>query len=155
MLPTAYLTEKQLQIWSLRRNGVSLTEVGRHLGISRQAVYYTEKISNKKVELALIHTADANMIEPQYIDSTNGLLLGFSPSTENRVIITFSTRNGLQTWHFEEKNCERCNWVERCRKRLINEADERNILLTNENKKTPPSELAHIIFSTLIPELEQ
>ena len=134
---------------------MSLTEIGRHLGVTRQSVYYTDKISNKKVELALIHTADANMIDVQYIDSRNGVLLGVSPVTENRVIITFSTRNGVQTWHFEDTSCERCKWVERCRKRLINEADERNVLLTTENKKTLPSELAHIIFSTLIPELEQ
>ena len=119
MLPNAYLTERQLEIWSLRLKGLSKAEIGRRLGITRQAVYDTEGVMLEKVELALIHTAQSNMIEPQYIDATKGILLGFSPSTQQKVIITFSKRNGIQTWHYQQPNCAMCAFELNCRSRLI------------------------------------
>ena len=67
MLPNAYLTERQLEIWSQRLKGTSKAEIGRMLGITRQAVYDAENVLLEKVELALTHAAQSNMIEPQYI----------------------------------------------------------------------------------------
>ncbi len=154
MLPNAYLTERQLEIWSLRRRGTSKAEIGRMLGITRQAVYDAENVMLEKVELALTHTAQSNMIEPQHIDATRGILLGYSPQTQQRVIITFSARNGVQTWHYQQPNCEMCRMVSSCRNRLIQEADERDIYLTGEEKALIPSKLAHRIFSEIIPELK-
>jgi hypothetical protein len=153
MLPNAYLTERQLEIWSLRQRKLSKAEIGRRLGITRQAVYDAENIMLEKVELALTHTAQSNMIEPQYIDATRGVLLGYSPQTQQRVIITFSARNGVQTWHYQQPNCNLCKWVNNCRKRLLEEADERGITLTTKEEGLPPSELAQRIFSSLIPGL--
>jgi hypothetical protein len=37
--------------------------------------------------------------------------------------------------------------------RLLDEAEERGIGLGLEQKKLPPSKLAHLIFSRMIPEL--
>lgn len=154
MLPTAYLTDRQLEIWNLRIKGLSKAEIGRRLGITRQAVYDAEGIMLEKVENALIHTAESNMIEPRYIDSAKGVLLGYSPSNQQKVIITFSARNGVQTWHYQQPDCSSCMWVERCRSRLISEAEERNVSLSPEEKGLPPSELAHRIFSQIIPGLD-
>lgn len=153
MLPHAYLTEKQLAIWSLLTNDLSKAEVGRRLGVTRQAVYEAESIILEKVEQALIHAADVSMIEVRYIDPRKGILLGLSPSTGNRVIVTFSARNGVQTWHYEEPNCASCNWADRCRKRLLDEAEEREVQLTAKEKELPPSRLAHAIFSRVVPGL--
>ena len=153
MLPQAYLTERQLEIWSLRFKGLSKAEVGRRLGITRQAIYDAEKYVLEKVESALRHVAEASKIEVRYVDPTKGILLGFNPSTNNRVIITFSARNGVQTWHYEQPNCGQCQWEENCRRRLIDEAEEREIDLSVEEMKLPPSRLAHEIFSKIIPGL--
>jgi len=153
MLPTAYLTDRQLEIWSLRLKGLSKAEIGRMLGITRQAVYDAEGVMLEKVERALIHTAESNMIEPRYVDSAKGILLGYSPSNQQKVIITFSARNGVQTWHYQQPDCNKCKWVNRCRARLIMEAEERNIQLSHEEKRLSPSELANVIFSSLIPEI--
>ena len=153
MLPTAYLTDRQLEIWTLRLKGLSKAEIGRTLGITRQAVYDAEGIMLDKVEQALIHTAESNMIEPRYVDSAKGILLGYSPANKQKVIITFSARNGVQTWHYQQPDCSSCKWVERCRSRLILEAEERNIQLSHEEKGLSPSELANVIFSSLIPEI--
>ena len=153
MLPQAYLTERQLEIWRLRFKGLSKAEVGRQLGITRQAVYDAEKYTLEKVESALRHVADASRIEVHYLDPSKGVLLGLDPSTSNRVIVTFSARNGVQTWHYEQPNCGECQWVESCKRRLVDEAEERGIRLSAEERELPPSKLAHAIFSKIIPEL--
>lgn len=153
MLPSAYMTDRQLEIWRLRLKGLSKAEIGRTLGITRQAVYDAEGIMVEKVEQALMHAAESNMMETQYIDASKGVLLGYSPATKNRVIITFSARNGVQTWHYQQPSCSQCKWSERCRERLISEADERGVEITAEDKRLPPSELAQRIFSALIPGL--
>ena len=154
MLPQAYLTERQLEIWRLRFKGFSKAEVGRQLGITRQAVYDAERYTLEKVESALRHIADASRIEVRYLDPSKGVLLGLDPSTSNRVIVTFSARNGIQTWHYENPDCFECRWAEQCRKRLMEESEERNVSLSDEDKDLPPSKLAHIIFSRVIPGLE-
>jgi len=153
MLPTAYLTDRQLEIWSLRLKGLSKAEIGRRLGVTRQAIYDAEGVMLEKVESALIHTADSNMIEPRYVDSAKGILLGFSPANQQQVIITFSARNGVQTWHYQQPDCVKCAWVDRCRDRLIAEAEERSVNPSTDERRMTPSELAHRIFSSIIPGL--
>lgn len=153
MLPTAYMTDRQLEIWSLHLKGLSKAEIGRRLGVTRQAVYDAEGVMLEKVEHALVHSAESNMIEPEYIDPTQGVLLGRNPVNNRKVIITFSPRNGVQTWHYQNPDCSICKWVSRCRERLIMEAEERNIQLSHEEKGLSPSELANVIFSSLIPEI--
>jgi len=154
MLPQAYLTDRQLEIWRLRFKGFSKAEVGRRLGITRQAVYDAEKYTLEKVESALRHVAEASRIEVQFLDPSRGVLLGQGHSTNNRVIVTFSARNGVQTWHHEQPDCGSCRWVDRCKRRLLDEAVERDVPLSSEERELPPSKLAHAIFSRLIPELE-
>ena len=154
MLPQAYLTDRQLEIWSLRFKGLSKAEVGRRLGITRQAVYDAERYTLEKVESALRHVAEASRIEVRYLDPSKGVLLGFHPSTNNRVIVTFSARNGVQTWHYEQPDCGTCHWEDRCKRRLLDEAEERNIQLSSKERELPPSKLAHAIFSSLILGLE-
>ena len=153
MLPQAYLTDRQLEIWRLRFKGLSKAEVGRRLGITRQAVYDAEKYTLEKVKTALRHVAEASMIEVHYLDPSRGVLLGQDHSTSSRVIVTFSARNGVQTWHYEQPDCGSCRWVDRCKRRLMDEAEERGVPLLYEERELPPSKLAHAIFSKFIPGL--
>ena len=153
MLPQAYMTERQLEIWRLRFKGFSKAEVGRRLGITRQAVYDAEKYTLEKVEAALLHVAEASRMEVRYVDPTRGILHGFDSATESRVIVTFSAKNGVQTWHYEQPDCGSCTWVESCKRRLLDEAEERDIRLSAEERALLPSKLAHAIFSKAIPGL--
>lgn len=153
MLSTAYLTTRQLEIWDLNRRGETRADIGERFGFTRQAVYDALKISLSKVESALRHTADASSIEIIRIDPTNGILLGTTPIDRSKVIITFSKKHGVQTWHFEEPDCDKCAYTKRCTERLIDEAEERKIEIDAEQRKLPPSKLAHTIFLKLIPEL--
>ena len=153
-LPQAYLTDRQLEIWRLLFSGLTKAEVGRRLGITRQGVFDAEKQRLEKVEKALKDVAQVNRIDVDYLDPTRGILHGYYPATQNQVIVTFSARNGVQTWHYEQPNCEECQWEESCKERLLDEADEREIGLTDEERQLQASELAHIIFSKVIPGLE-
>jgi hypothetical protein len=155
LLSTAYLTTRQLEIWDLNRRGESRAEIGERFGFTRQAVYDALKVSMGKVESALNHAAEASSIEVIRIDAANGILLGRTPIDQSKVIITFSKKHGVQTWHFEEPDCDKCRYTKRCTERLIDEAKERAIELETEQRKLPPSKLAHIIFSKLIPEITQ
>ena len=153
MIPKSYLTNKQLEIWKQLTRKTSKAEIGRRLGITRQAVHYAEEAIVPKIEQALIQVAYANMLDVKYIDTNRGVLLGYSPSTKNKVIVTFSATNGVQTWHYQNPDCNQCEWVERCKTRLIEEASERGIELSNNVINEPPSKLAIHIFSQIIPEL--
>lgn len=153
MLPQAYLTDRQLEIWSHRLRGLSKAEIGRRLGITRQAVYDAEGVMLGKIEAALRDAAEANMMEVRYVDPAKGVLLGFSPAMRNRVIVTFSASNGVQTWHYDHPDCRQCKLVERCRRRLLAEAEEREVQLSFKERDLPPSKLAHAIFSSIIPGL--
>ena len=154
MLPSAYMTASQLKIWDMSRSGLSQAEIGRRTSVTRQAVYDALGIALEKVESALRHAADADMVEVRHVDPKMGILQGFSPSLGNRVIITFSIKHGIQTWHYENVECPRCKWSDRCRGRLLDEAEERNVSLSNEEKNLPSSKMAHVIFSKVIPGLE-
>jgi len=147
------LTIRQLEIWDLNRRGESRAEIGQRFNFTRQAVYDALKVSLGKVENALRHTAEASSIEIIRVDPTNGILLGVMPLDSRKVIITFSKKHGVQTWHFEEPDCDKCKYTQRCAERLLDEADERGIEISIDQKSLPPSKLAHLIFSKLIPEL--
>jgi hypothetical protein len=153
MLPKGFLTNKQLEIWKHLTRKTSKAEIGRQLGITRQAVHYAEEAIIPKIDQALTQVAYANMLDVKYIDATRGVLLGYNPSTKNQVIVTFSATNGVQTWHYQHPDCNLCEWVGRCKTRLIEEASERDIELSNNVINEPPSKLALHIFSRIIPEL--
>ena len=153
MFSNAFLTNRQLEIWRYLTKKTTKAEIGRHLGITRQAVHYAQEAIIPKVERALTHVAYANMLDIKYLDATKGVLLGYSPSTKNEVIVTFSAINGVQTWHYEHPDCGLCEWVDMCKKRLIDEAAERDVELSEEVRGLPPSKLALHIFSQIIPEL--
>jgi ribosomal protein L37E len=153
MLSSAYLTARQLDIWDMNRHGESRAKIEERFGFTRQAVYDALKISMEKVDAALKQTADASSIEIIRVDPKNGILLGQTPIDSSRVIITFSRKHGVQTWHFEEPDCAECGYTKRCTERLIDEAKERDVEISEDQRKLPPSKLAHIIFSKLIPEL--
>jgi hypothetical protein len=153
MITSAYLTSRQLDIWDMNRKGDPRSKIGERFGFTRQAVYDALKISIEKVDAALRQTADASSIEIIRVDPKNGILLGQIPIDSSRVIITFSRKHGIQTWHFEEPDCDKCKYNMRCTERLQDEAKERDVEINEEQRKLPPSKLAHLIFSKLLPEL--
>ena len=152
-LPIGF-TKRKLEIWSMRRDGSSLAEIARKLGITRQAVHKNIGIIDALVTHTLKSVAIAAKIDIRHIDLNKGILLGYSYETENRVIVTFSTRHGAQIWHHHTGKCEGCASNKNCRALILGEAEERGVTLTDEEKNMPPTELARLIFSKVIPGLE-
>ena len=154
MIQRAYLTSRQLDIWRLRRDGLPQFRIAERLGVTRQAVHNVIGVIDEKVSGALQNAARINKVEVQYMDPVKGIPLGYSPEVRDRLIITFSARHGIQTWYRHTGQCAGCSLEEKCRRMLLEEAEERSITLTEDEKGQPPAKLAHKVFSRVIPGLE-
>lgn len=146
--------ERHLRIWGMRREGLSLTEIARRLSVTKQAVSKAVKGIDDRVSRTLEATAKAAKIEVRYVDSRKGVLLGYSHETDDRVVVTFSTQHGVQIWHYYTGRCDGCKLIETCRTVILDEAEERGIALTEEERKRYPAEIARLVFSKVIPGLE-
>ena len=140
------LTNKQLTLWRLKQSGLSLAEMASLLKVSRQAIHKNLQSVETKIYKALINAAKSNRIEIRKIDIDRGLLVGWSPEFRVDVIITFSTRNGVQVWYKHKGDCKNCSMREECKTILLNEAEERGLTITGGE----PSELAEELFKRLL-----
>ena len=147
-------TARQLSMWGMRRDGFSLASIARRLGVTRQAVSQAMKGIDNRVIKILESTAIAAKIEVRHIDPERGVLLGYSHAIGNRVIVSLSTRHGVQIWHRYSGRCEECDLLESCMSVILDEAEERGVELTKEERKNYPAKIAHIVFSRVIPGLE-
>ena len=154
MFQRAYLSSRQLSIWTFRRDGLPQFKIAKKLGVTRQAVHNVIGLIDRKVSRALKDASSLNRIQIQYLDPVKGVLLGYSPEIKDQVIISFSVKHGIQMWHKHSGQCGTCELKNDCRRMLLDEAEERGVELTEEEKSQPPAKLAHTIFSSIIEELE-
>jgi len=144
---TGYMTGRETDIWSLRRKRLNQSEIGRRLGITRQAVHKALGVINSKVERALTEAAETNRLEVRSIDLVEGIMEAYSPAYRIPVVVSLSRANGLKVWHLYEGDCANCGYERSCRRMLLAEAEERGVELTEGDKKIPPTHLALKIFS--------
>jgi len=88
---TAYLTRHLFDMWELRRSGLSQSDIAAKLGISRQAVNQALLDATEKVTKALSEAAGINKVAIESIDSTTGLLTGWSREFSVKVVISVTT----------------------------------------------------------------
>jgi len=144
---TGYMTGRETDIWSLRRKRLNQSEIGRRLGITRQAVHKALGVINSKVERALTEAAETNRLEVRSLDLVEGIMEAYSPAYRIPVVVSLSRANGLKVWHLYEGDCANCGYERSCRRMLLAEAEERGVELTEGDKKIPPTHLALKIFS--------
>ena len=142
-----YLTDRETRIWGLRRNRLSQSEIGRELGISRQAIHKSYSLIDSKVEQAFVEAAETNNLEMRSINVVDGVMEAFSPAHKIQVFVTLSKVNGLKTWYLYEGNCSTCTLEKSCRSMLENEAEERGVKLRALDELLPPTKLAIKLFS--------
>jgi len=147
---TAYLTGRETGIWDLRRRKLSQSEIGRRLGISRQAVNKSLNLIDSKVEQTFSEAIEANNLEVRSINLVDGVMEAYSPAYRVPVIVSLSNVNGVKVWYLYEGNCGSCGRAQSCRKMLEDEADERGIELTGNERRLQPTELALKIFSMYV-----
>jgi hypothetical protein len=141
-----YLTRREMDIWSLRRHRNSQSEIGRLMGVSRQAINKAYRIINQKVEQAFMEASDTNHLEPRTVNLLEGIMDAYSPAYRLPVIVSFSKANGVKVWYMYEGNCRGCHLEGTCRRTLENEAEERGVSLTPVDKLSTPMQLASMIF---------
>ena len=144
---TGYLTGRESRIWDLRRLKNKQSEIGRQLGISRQAVHKALQVIDSKVERALTEVADVNKLEVRSLNLVDGIMEAYSPAYRVPVIVSFSRANGLKVWYLYEGNCSKCGHEKTCMRMLDAEAEERGIELSRADGNLPPTQLALKIFS--------
>jgi len=135
-----------VNIWDLRRRNNTQSDIGRQLGVSRQAVHKAYQIIDQKVEQAFVEAADTNHLEIKTINLVEGVMIAYSPAYSIPVIVSLSKTNGLKIWYLYEGNCDSCHLETSCRSILEAEAKERGIQLRSTDSWISPTKLADEIF---------
>ncbi|MCB2171942.1 hypothetical protein DRO31_00305 [Candidatus Bathyarchaeota archaeon] len=141
-----YLTPRETRIWELRRHNLSQSDIGRELGISRQAIHKAYQIIDKKVEQAFMEAAETNNLLIKTVNLVEGVMNAHSPAYDIPVIVSLSKSNGLKIWYLYEGNCKSCHLQSSCRNILESEARERGIQLNATEQLMQPTQLAIEIF---------
>jgi hypothetical protein len=150
-LHSAYLTGRQLDIWDMMRRGFSQSEIARRLKITRQAVNQLSQTIPERITAALHDASKLNGVEPTYVDSTKGMLVGWSRDFQTEVVITLNTQLGLRVWYKHNLGkCSICPDKKQCRSILLTSASNLGLPLTRQEKRLDPSKLSSLIFSQVL-----
>jgi hypothetical protein len=147
-----YLTARETEIWRLRKKINNQSEIGRILGISRQAVNISLNVITEKIDKTFQAALDTNNLIPRKINLVEGVVEAYSPAYKLPVIISLSAVNGLKVWYLYDGNCKRCDLERSCRRTLLDEARERGLELEKGDDLLEPTKLAVKIFSRYLSE---
>jgi hypothetical protein len=153
-ITSGYLTQTQKIIWELKGTGLPEAGVARKLSVTRQTIHKALDIANSKVAQTLEEMAKINKIKIQSINPATGVLIGYSAHFQTKALITFSIKNGVQTWYRHEGDCKNCEQLQSCKETLLAEARDRNLLLPENLAAMLPSEFAKTLFSQITGEIE-
>ena len=130
----------------MARSGLPQTMIAEKRGISRQAVNQALQDATQKVTTALTETAAINKIQVESIDSTAGVLTGWSREFSVKAVISVTRHDGMQVWYEHVADCIHCNKYSACHAYLLRLSKERGVKLTKEQKRQVPSKLAQSLF---------
>lgn len=149
------LSPRQKLIWSLLSRGLSVSQVAERLKTTFQYINQTKRTAEAKLSSALMSVAEASNLQIKKMRLEEGVLWGYHPGLDKEAIVTYTTKQGIKVWFWndnpEELTDER--FLNETRLYLFNLAEERRIDLTEEEKQQHPGRLANVIFSRLIPEV--
>ncbi len=147
-LHSGYLTGRQLSVWDMMRDGLSQSEIARRLNVSRQAVHQLAETIPEKITSALNDAAKLNRVEPRHIDTSKGILFGWSRDFQTEAVISLNPKGGLQVWYQHSLGkCEICPDKRQCKSTLLRIAKDLGISLKGPERKLEPSRLSNLIFS--------
>jgi len=136
----------------MMRDGLSQSEIARRLNVSRQAVHQLAETIPEKITAALSDAAKLNRVEPRHIDSSKGILFGWSRDFQTEAVIALNPRGGLQVWYQHSLGkCEICPDKRQCKTTLLRIAEDLGISLKRQERNLKPSKLSNLIFSR-VPE---
>ena len=127
-----YLTTHQREIWKYRQQGQTQTQIGKTLGISRQAIHRIFTQIDAKLERALKEAATLNRISPTHpVNTIQGLVFGYSETLRMDCLLIYHPTFGTQLWYEYEGDCSRCQQHSICQPALQD-------LYTMHNIEFPP-----------------
>ena len=151
------LSQKQKTVWSLLSKGFSVANIADKMKTTRQFVNQTKLAAEAKISTTLLEVAQTNDLQVIRLCPKEAILLGYHPSLKRKAIVTYTTKYGMKVWYWhnkpEEENLSP-DFLKQTQTYLLDVAAERGIELENA-EKLHPAKLAQVIFSKLLPEVEQ
>jgi len=149
------LSQKQKTVWSLIREGFSVSAIATKLSTTRQYINQTRLTAEAKLSTTLLDVAGANDLQVIKLYPKKAILLGYHPALKRKAIITYSTSHGIKVWYWHDNPEEitNQNFLRQTRKYLLDIAKEQGIEL-GDTVDIHPAKLAHVIFSELVPEVK-
>jgi transcriptional regulator len=149
-LHSGYLRGRQLDVWHMMQEGYSQSEIARKLDITRQAVNQLAQTIPERVMAALSDAAKVNGVQPKQIDTSKGILVGWSRDFQTDAVITFSPKDGVRVWYKHNLGkCSICPDRQVCKSTLLRTARDLGVPLKPQDRHVPPSKLSSLIFSRL------
>jgi hypothetical protein len=148
------LSQKQKTVWSLIREGFSVSAIASKLKTSRQYINQTRLTAEAKLSSTLLEVAGANDINLTKLYPKEAILLGYHPGLQKKVIITYATRHGIKVWYWHDhpEEIKDQKFLRQTRQYLLDIAKEHNIEIESASE-IHPAKLAHMLFSKLVPEV--
>lgn len=152
--PASPLSQRQKTVWSLLREGFSISAIADKMKTTRQYINQTRIIAEAKLSSTLLEVAGTNDIQVTKVYPKKAILLGYHPGLQKKAIITYTTSHGIKVWYWHDNPEEITdeNFLRQTRKYLSDIAREQGIEIEDLSERHP-ARLAHIIFSKLIPEM--
>ena len=150
---TKYPTDKQLEIWILKRNRMKSKKIADHKHVTEGFISSSLSEANRRIEGLLENAAHMNKISLKVLNGELGYARGKSHMFDVPVYITYSPKNGVQVWYEDKGNCVKCEKYEFCRAVIIQEFKERNIKL--ENPTLQPTLLIDHLIKKIEENLEE
>lgn len=156
MTLTAPLTQQQKTIWKLLNQGLTVQTIADKLKTTRQYINQTRLTTEAKLTSSLLGIAEANNLQITRINPTQGILLGYHPTLNQKVIVTYSTNYGVKVWywHNHPEQVTNKDFLKKTQAYLLDVAQERGIEIEN-SQIIHPAKLAECIFSKLLPEIKK
>jgi len=137
-----------MRVWDLMRDGLSQSDIARKLNVSRQAVNQLVQTIPEKITAALYDAAKLNGVEPRHVDTSHGILLGWSRDFETEAVITVNRETGLRVWYKHNLGkCKICPDRRQCTSALLRSVDALGVSLTSQERELDPSKLSGLVFS--------
>ena len=148
------LSQKQKTVWSLIREGFSVSAIASKLKTSRQYINQTRLTAEAKLSSTLLDIAGANDISVTKLYPKEAILLGYHPGLQKKVIITYATRHGIKVWYWHDhpEEIKDQKFLRKTHQYLLDIAKEHNIEIESASE-IHPAKLAHMLFSKLVPEV--
>ena len=144
------LSKKQTNVWSLLREGFSVSMIAIKLKTTRQNINQTRLTAEAKLSTTLMEVAEANEIQVIKLYPKKAILLGYHPGLKRKAIITYATNHGIKVWYWHDNPEEITdkNFLNQIRKYVLDIAKEQSIEFNTKEKH--PVKLAQILFNKLL-----